>query len=477
MTLLDNFNLLLNSCTSAYSQARIGVKVKELAKGILNCYGRHTVTGMLTACGKQFVDWSATYRMFSQNRVNVDEMFRTIVNNVVDCQSDHPYIVAHMDDTLIRKTGKKIPGASWKRDPLGPPFQTNFVWGQRYIGVSLALAPAVTNCQSRAIPVDFFHSPTPVKPKKNATDTDIKHFREAQKKQKLSVQGAHRIAELREKLNDSSAKEKQLIISVDGSYTNDAVLKKLPERTTLVGRIRKDAKLFTLPTQTENKGRKKVYGDQLPTPEQIRQDEKIEWISVTSWAAGKSHQFNVKIIKDVKWKSAGQKSTLQVVVIRPLGYRLNGKSRMLYRQPAYLICTDNNLPIENLLQTYLWRWEIEVNLRDEKTILGCGKAQVRNENSVINLPAFTTAIYSMIHLAAYNSNLTREKNVLPKAKWDSVPKQSRLSTTEIINLYRCELWAKQNDKDFNDFVSKQHESQSRRNEKNSMNTAMFYVRK
>ena len=251
----------------------------------------------------------------------------------------------------------------------------------------------------------------------------------------------------------------------------------MPERTTLVGRIRKDAKLFTLPTQTENKGRKKVYGDQLPTPEQIRQDEKIEWISVTSWAAGKSHQFNVKIIKDVKWKSAGQKSTLQVVVIRPLGYRLNGKSRMLYRQPAYLICTDNNLPIENLLQTYLWRWEIEVNLRDEKTILGCGKAQVRNENSVINLPAFTTAIYSMIHLAAYNSNLTREKNVLPKAKWDSVPKQSRLSTTEIINLYRCELWAKQNDKDFNDFVSKQHESQSRRNEKNSMNTAMFYVRK
>lgn len=477
MTLLDNFNLLLDSCTSAFSQARIGDKVKELAKGLLNCYGRHTVTGMLTACGKQFVDWSATYRIFSQNRVDVNEMFKVVVNNVAESQKDSPYIVAHMDDTLIRKTGKKIPGTSWKRDPLGPPFQTNFVWGQRYIAVSLALAPDVTNCQSRSIPVDFFHSPTPVKPKKNATEADIKNYKEAQKKQKLSVQGAGRIKELRNKLDESTAKEKQLIVSVDGSYTNDAVLKKLPERTTLIGRIRKDAKLFGLPVQTEKKGRKKMYGDQLPTPEQIRQDEKIEWIKVEAWAAGKLHQFNIKLIKNVKWKSAGQNSILQVVVIRPLGYRLNSTSKMLYRQPAYLICTDNNLSIENLLQAYLWRWEIEVNFRDGKTILGCGKAQVRNENSVINLPAFTTAIYSMIHLAAYQSNLTREKNVLPKAKWDPVPKQTRLSTTEILNLYRCELWAKQNDYNFYDFVAKQHELRSRRNKENSLNTSFFYVRK
>ncbi|MCH8541897.1 MAG: hypothetical protein LAT58_14175, partial [Opitutales bacterium] len=50
-----------------------------------------------------------------------------------------------------------------------------------------------------------------------------------------------------------------------------------------------------------------------------------------------------------------------------------------YTQPAYLICTDPELPIEELLQQYIWRWDIEVNHRDEKTILGVGQAQVRKE--------------------------------------------------------------------------------------------------
>jgi len=39
-----------------------------------------------------------------------------------------------------------------------------------------------------------------------------------------------------------------------------------------------------------------------------------------------------------------------------------------------LICTDPDLALEDLLQQYIWRWDIEVNHRDEKTILGVGQA-------------------------------------------------------------------------------------------------------
>ena len=39
--------------------------------------------------------------------------------------------------------------------------------------------------------------------------------------------------------------------------------------------------------------------------------------------------------------------------------------------------TKLNLPVEKLLQYYLWRWGIEVNFRDEKTLIGTGQAQVR----------------------------------------------------------------------------------------------------
>jgi hypothetical protein len=41
-----------------------------------------------------------------------------------------------------------------------------------------------------------------------------------------------------------------------------------------------------------------------------------------------------------------------LVVIAPLGYRLRKGHRMLYRKPAYLLCTDPDLDLALLLQAY-----------------------------------------------------------------------------------------------------------------------------
>ena len=140
------------------------------------------------------------------------------------------------------------------------------------------------------------------------------------------------------------------------------MLKNLPQRVTLIGRIRNDTRLFTIPDNQPLKGRKRIYGEQLPTPEQIRQSDQYPWQEVKAWAAGKIHEFNVKIINNIRWKSAGQNHDLKLVVIRPLGYRLSKGSKILYRQPAYLICSDIGLNLQTLIQSYLWRWEIKTEL-------------------------------------------------------------------------------------------------------------------
>ena len=54
-----------------------------------------------------------------------------------------------MDDTIARKTGKKIHGSAWKRDPLGPAFQTNLVLAQRYLQFSAASSPATAAIPTR----------------------------------------------------------------------------------------------------------------------------------------------------------------------------------------------------------------------------------------------------------------------------------------------------------------------------------------
>jgi hypothetical protein len=36
-----------------------------------------------------------------------------------------------MDDSILRKSGRKIPGVGYRRDPLSPAFHLNFVRGMR----------------------------------------------------------------------------------------------------------------------------------------------------------------------------------------------------------------------------------------------------------------------------------------------------------------------------------------------------------
>lgn len=442
-------------------------------QGILTCMGRHTITGWLTASGDQFKDWSSAYRLFKGDRMDIDGIFGVIRRRLVGLiDPGERYVFAHMDDTLFRKKGKKVFGARWLRDPLGPPFQTNLIWGQRFIQLSLSCFTKTGAVQARAIPIDLHHCPTIRKPGKGSELKDWELFKETQKKSKLSVIGAQRISLLRENLDQDGSSGKALVVSVDGSYTNEAVLKKLPANTTLIGRIRKDASLNLLPVpDSKGKGRKKVYGEALPTPEQIRQSEEHSWQTVQAWAAGKVHDFQLKVIPRVRWRKAGKKD-LKLIIIRPVAYRPTKNSRLLYREPAYLICTDPDMDLAVLLQAYLWRWEIEVNFKDEKTIMGCGQAQVRTKEACTKAPAFVAATYSLLMLASQIA----KSQVLPRPKWYKIQKSVRVTTGDILNQFRAINWAYNSKINFSDFVNIQKKLQSLKKSDNPTLAALFHAR-
>jgi hypothetical protein len=433
---------------------------------------------MLIAVGRQFMDWTAAYQVFWGSRMNTEKLFEVATKVCLEQLSPNQLIVAHMDDTVLRKVGKTIPGTGWRRDPLGPAFHTNFIWAQRFVQISLSLHDETDlNSQSRAIPVDFHHSPSVKKISKNASADDRSAFIELRKQQNLSRQGLDRIKLLRTRLDEQGAAARQLFLSVDGSYTNATVLKGLPHRVTLIGRVRKDATLHYLPESEKTKGRHRKYGDPAPTPEQIRQSDDFSWQEVTGWAAGKKHIFNVKVIRSLKWRTAGQAHTFQLVVIRPLSYRLKNGGKLLYRKPAYLVCSDNDLDIGTLLQAYLWRWEIEVNFRDEKSTNGCGEAQVRNEISAVKVPQFVVAMHAFIHLADYIHTSLNPAMALPRAKWEQKKIRLRTSTNNILNNFRgCYLFEKLG-KSFSDFVVKQRQIINAINPIIDALNPIFYIRR
>jgi hypothetical protein len=185
------------------------------------------------------------------------------------------------------------------------------------------------------------------------------------------------------------------------------------------------------------RGRKKYYGNRLSTPEEIRQDEKYPWQIVEAYAAGKRHEFNVKTLTGIRWKGTGDKD-VRLLIVRPLAYRPKKGAKLLYRNPAYLICTDVDLPLSQLLQSYLWRWEVEVNFRDEKHVMGVGEAQVRTKSAVENVPALVCAAYSYLLLAGIKSNCNAL--CLPRPKWHPAKRSDRCTTQQLIALFRTQLW-------------------------------------
>jgi len=407
---------------------------------VLLCPDRATLTNLICTSGGHQGDWTADYRLYSKARVDSSVLLDFVFDEVLATLAPSQPVVVALDDTILRKSGTKIDGVAWRRDPLGPPFQTNLVRAQRFLQMSVAWP--LEQGGARLLPVVFHHAPSAQKPPKEATDQEMAAYRECLKQQRLNSQALDQIARLRGKCSA----DRQLIVCGDGSYTNAYIVKNLPEGCAYIGRLRKDAKLHYLPEPKPNAtGRPPRFGPEAPTPEELRTDETIPWQTVRVFACGKYHDIRVKTIEQVLWRKSGTAQVVRVVVIAPLGYRLRKGSKTLYRQPAFLLCTDCSLSLEQLVQYYLWRWGIEVNFREEKSLLGAGDAQVRTPNSNIHLPAMVVAAYSLLWLVALRM---RGRDSLPSAivtpKWRAKSKEDTPlpSTGDLLRTLRTEIWAR-----------------------------------
>lgn len=391
------------------------------------------MTGLLATCGAQFQDWTASYRLFSRLRFDNKALFSGIRSACLAQLPDSSMVCLSVDDSLLPKRGPKTPGVAWRRDPQGPPFQTNLIRAQRVLQFS-ALVPVPNSPAMRAIPVDFLHAPTPPKLARDASEQQKKEHQQLAESLNLGT----RALEQWKQMKSTFAGRRVLLLS-DARFTTQRFLKGLPDDLTLIGRVRKDAKLFYLPEQQPTTGRRRSYGAPAPTPEQIRQDPAHPWQQIQVHAAGAAHTCRIKVVDPVLWRPAGAGRSLRVVIIAPLAYRPRKGSRIRYRDPAFLICTDPTLPAEHIVQQYFRRWDIEVNFRDQKTLLGVGQAQVHHANSCQSVPAFQVAAYALLLLAA---SRLHQSDFLPPPKWRAHHCPERHSTQRLLRNLRFEVWGR-----------------------------------
>ena len=461
----DHLDRLLAGTADAFASADDYRRVRtQWLAGLLNL-GRHTVTGALTTAGQQHRDWSADYRVWQ--RLPVERLFGQLQQHTL-ARSTGPWVVA-VDDSATRKTGRRIPGCGWRRDPLSPPFHVNFHWGQRVLQCSAAL-PAPDG-SARLVPIDWTEAPLPKKPSRHAGPEAQAAYAEARRQANLNVLAARRLAHLR------TVTDRPIHFVVDGRFTNRTVLRELPANTVVIGRIRKDTKLYAPVAPAKTPGRPRRYGAVLPTPEALRMDENVPWQEVRAWATEREHHFKLKSTGPVMARIRGVTAPVRVVVIAPLGYRLRQGGRLLYRQPAYLLCTDPELPLERVLQEYLWRWDIEVNFRDEKCLLGVSEAQLRQPEAVQRQPAGAVAAYGFLLLAAHDAygHDARPPSV-PLPRWRRHQPPRRPTTGLLLSQLRVELWSQCLRRDsLSHFRASTHSDQNCDKPEAHLASAVFYA--
>ncbi len=435
--LLGHIQQLWQRCAPAFRQQRVFERAQTLALSGLLCLGRHTITGLLTTAGRQDVDWTADYRLLARQRLPLGEIFAVLRRAVLRELPPPEPLLAVVDDTLLPRSGTHMPGVAWRRDPLGPHFQTNLIRAQRFLQISAAL-PAQSGVE-RMIPIAFEHAPTPAKPDRRASPQQWREYRQQSRQSCISLRARQSIAALREAL-DRDEPSRPLLVAFDGGFTNHTVLSRLPERTVAIGRIRKDARLYRLAEAGPGRGRRRCYGDPAPTPEQIRSDESHPWQTLFLPHHGTQWQIRYKRVTPLLWRSAGARCPLQVIALAPASYRRKRGDKLLYRQPAYLVCTDPNLPAATVIAAYLRRWAIEVNFRDEKTLLGAGQPQVRNPHSTEAAPALAVASYAMLLLAAYRASASGTPAHLPPPAWQRSASPPFATTRAAQSQLRAEVW-------------------------------------
>jgi hypothetical protein len=434
MSLLAEFLAIVQDWRAVFPQQRTSQRAVRQALGSLACLGRRCLTRIIWTNGGHNRSWAAEYFLHSRCRWGPQQLFSPILKRALPYCPGRLVGVA-IDDTRLRKTGRAIQQAFYQRDPLSPPFHLNLMLGLRFLQASL-LVPLHRNAPvgTRALPIRFQEVSRVKRPGKKASEEMQKQYKEAVKQNNLSRSFVDMGGQLRQELDHSGGRDKILVLTADGSFCNRTCFGDIPERTVLLARARKDAKLcFRAPEDS-----RRFYAEEKFTPEMVRQDEDRDWKTTKIFYGGKRRKVRYKQVANVYWQGGAKKRPLRLIVIAPTPYRKSNSKKTYYRDAAHLLTSDLRSSVKQLLQIYFDRWQIEVNHREEKDTLGVGEAQLRNPISVPKQPVLAVAAYSALLLASLLAfGAERGKAYADLPKWRR--KARRPSALDLITLLRQEM--------------------------------------
>lgn len=435
--------------------------------GWVHALGTRRISDVLRAAGalasKHYVTY---YRFFSAARWSLDELGLTLMGVVIRLMRVKQVEVV-IDDTLSRRSGKKVALGTMHADPLlrykGKPFHS---YGHVFVVLAVHVVSTRLAKTGWALPCLFrlFESSkaggqkdAPSGQKRAATrgrkaSTSRQRVRKTDRKVQRNtlVQCAEEPDQgpLPNELRPTKLQlagdlvlllarrfpDLQFRVLADNAYNGrallDRVLRDVPN-VHFVVRGRGDAALYTLPPPRQGKrGRPRAKGKRLKTPEQWAQASCTTFERVTVSMYGKNVPLDVASYTGMAYRTLPGRLVRYVIVKDPHGhYKL-----------TYLMSTDVAMSAAEIVQAYAHRWPLELTFKEAKQKLGMQDPQTQLPRSVRRTAPFALLTYSLVviwYLATGYNEARRLKSF--RDPW--YDKTDRPSFTDMLATLRRLGWA------------------------------------
>ena len=364
-TIPPSLSALLLVCRSCFTAPTFRTFC-ALLTGMIAQTRRRTVCGMLLGAGLERL-WHHTraHRLFSSARWSADEVGLALAGLVVErLLPAGAALVVAVDDTLFKRSGRKVFGAAWQHDGAAKgPRPAGF--GNCWVVAGLVVTvPFLTRPVCLPVVARLW------RPRRTG-----------------------KIALAREMTELIAARFPDRIVHTvgDAAYVGEH-LRGLAPTVTWTSRLKTTSVLHELPPpRTGRKGRPRTRGLRLGTASELSQLLDRRRVKVLRYG-----RTDTVLIADrvCLWYGSFHSQPVRVVLVRDKNC---GPGTALDRgYGAALVTTDLASTPEQIVERYASRWSIETAFHDARQSLGVGEARNRTQSAVERTVPFGLLAYTVV---------------------------------------------------------------------------------
>ena len=352
------------------------VRAQLLGVAAILTNGRRTVANLLrTVADLTEGDSSSYHRVLSLAQWSALSLAAALTRFLIQHFWPQGRVRLVGDDTVTEHPGKEVYGKARHRDAVRSSHSyTAWRWGHKWVVLAVLVRfPFASRPWALPVLVTLYRSP------------------EDNRKRRRPHKTPARLMQSLLRLLLRWFPDRQFVFAGDQGYGSHGVAslsQRSRGRLAVVSKFYPDANLYEPPPAYAGKGRPRVKGAKLPTPQEVVAKAQRTRLNVAWYGGGRR---DVEVVSGTgRWYKAGK----GLVAVRWVYvHDLTGTHR-----DEYFYSTDVTMTPQEIIEEYAGRWNIETTFEEARAYLGLESTRGRCERTVLRAEPCLLGLYSVVAL-------------------------------------------------------------------------------